>query len=299
MTPAPFGTVLTAMATAFHEDGSVDLDGTARIAEHLVGTRPRRGRGLRHHRRVADHHRRRGRPSSCGPSWTPSATAPRSSRASAPTPPPTPSSWPARPRRSAPTACCWSRPTTTSPPRPASCTTSGSVAEATDLPVMLYDVPGRTGTTIAPETYARAAEWDTVVAVKDAVGDYARGVRIMRDTGLCVLLRRRRRQPRLARPRRGAASSRSSATRAATSSGQLVDQFRAGDHAAALATYTCDPARPSTPSWASPTTARPPPRRPSSCSACSTTATSAARSSPWTTTRSRRSAPAWPPSHLI
>ena len=33
---APFGRLLTAMATAFHEDGSVDLDGTARIAAHLV-----------------------------------------------------------------------------------------------------------------------------------------------------------------------------------------------------------------------------------------------------------------------
>ena len=32
----PFGRLLTAMATAFHEDGSVDLDATARIAAHLV-----------------------------------------------------------------------------------------------------------------------------------------------------------------------------------------------------------------------------------------------------------------------
>src|SRR3954470_3608714 len=36
--PAPFGRMLTAMATAFHDDGSVDLDGTARIAAHLVDT---------------------------------------------------------------------------------------------------------------------------------------------------------------------------------------------------------------------------------------------------------------------
>ena len=33
---APFGRLLTAMATSFHDDGSVDLDGTARIAAHLV-----------------------------------------------------------------------------------------------------------------------------------------------------------------------------------------------------------------------------------------------------------------------
>src|SRR6478735_3881420 len=35
-TAAPFGRVLTAMATAFHDDGSVDLESTARIAAHLV-----------------------------------------------------------------------------------------------------------------------------------------------------------------------------------------------------------------------------------------------------------------------
>src|SRR3954447_10205652 len=33
---APFGRLLTAMATAFKDDGSVDLQGTARIAQHLV-----------------------------------------------------------------------------------------------------------------------------------------------------------------------------------------------------------------------------------------------------------------------
>ena len=59
------------------------------------------------------------------------------------------------------------------------------VAQATDVPVMLYDVPGRTGTTIALETYAAAKELDTVVAVKDAVGDFARGVRLI-DLGYAV-----------------------------------------------------------------------------------------------------------------
>ena len=54
-----------------------------------------------------------------------------------------------------------------------------TVAEATGVPVMLYDVPGRTGTQIALETFAAAKRIDTVVAVKDAVGDFARGVRLM------------------------------------------------------------------------------------------------------------------------
>jgi 4-hydroxy-tetrahydrodipicolinate synthase len=43
---------------------------------------------------------------------------------------------------------------------------------------MLYDVPSRTGTQIAMETYEAAIAWDSVVAVKDAVGDFARGVRL-------------------------------------------------------------------------------------------------------------------------
>ena len=59
-----------------------------------------------------------------------------------------------------------------------------AVADASGLPVMLYDIPGRTGIAIAEDTYRRIAAHDRVVAVKDAVGDLARGVRIMADTGL-------------------------------------------------------------------------------------------------------------------
>jgi 4-hydroxy-tetrahydrodipicolinate synthase len=52
------------------------------------------------------------------------------------------------------------------------------VVGATGTPVVLYDVPGRTGTQISLETYRRI-KGDTVVAVKDAVGDFARGVRLL------------------------------------------------------------------------------------------------------------------------
>jgi len=45
-------------------------------------------------------------------------------------------------------------------------------AAATDLPVVVYDVPGRTGRKIASETIARlAADVDNIVALKDAAGD--------------------------------------------------------------------------------------------------------------------------------
>lgn len=60
------------------------------------------------------------------------------------------------------------------------------VAQATQLPVMLYDVPGRTGMRIGWETYQQAAAIDNVVAVKEAVGDLVQGVRLMRDLGLAL-----------------------------------------------------------------------------------------------------------------
>jgi len=61
-----------------------------------------------------------------------------------------------------------------------------AVADASGLPVMLYDIPSRTGIPIAEQTYARVAGHERIVAVKDAVGDLYRGVRIMADTGLAV-----------------------------------------------------------------------------------------------------------------
>lgn len=61
-----------------------------------------------------------------------------------------------------------------------------AVAEVTDLPVMLYDVPGRTGLRIGWSTYEQAAGIDNVVAVKEAVGDLPQGVRLIRDLGLSL-----------------------------------------------------------------------------------------------------------------
>ncbi|USK35746.1 4-hydroxy-tetrahydrodipicolinate synthase [Bacillus sp. F19] len=46
-----------------------------------------------------------------------------------------------------------------------------TIAEATELPVMIYNVPGRTAISISPDTIARLAELPNVVAVKEASGD--------------------------------------------------------------------------------------------------------------------------------
>jgi 4-hydroxy-tetrahydrodipicolinate synthase len=59
-----------------------------------------------------------------------------------------------------------------------------TVADATGLPVMLYDIPGRTATPIATETFLRLAEHDRIVAVKDAKGDIAASAWVLRDTEL-------------------------------------------------------------------------------------------------------------------
>ncbi|MCF6096239.1 4-hydroxy-tetrahydrodipicolinate synthase [Thermovorax subterraneus] len=45
------------------------------------------------------------------------------------------------------------------------------IAESVDIPVMLYDVPGRTAVTIEPETLKRLSEVKNIVAVKDAGGN--------------------------------------------------------------------------------------------------------------------------------
>lgn len=59
-----------------------------------------------------------------------------------------------------------------------------AVADATSLPSMLYDIPGRTGTKISAETLARAAEHPRIVAVKDATGDVFAASQVIAQTGL-------------------------------------------------------------------------------------------------------------------
>jgi 4-hydroxy-tetrahydrodipicolinate synthase len=49
-----------------------------------------------------------------------------------------------------------------------------AIAEAVDIPIVLYNVPSRTVTDISVETMARLAEIPSVVAVKDATGNLAR-----------------------------------------------------------------------------------------------------------------------------
>lgn len=56
-----------------------------------------------------------------------------------------------------------------------------AVAKAVKLPIIVYNVPGRTGSNIAPATIARlAADFDNIVAVKEAAGNVAQTAELYR-----------------------------------------------------------------------------------------------------------------------
>jgi 4-hydroxy-tetrahydrodipicolinate synthase len=183
LAPAPFGRVLTAMVTAFTDDGSLDLDATARVATHLVehghdglvvtgttGESPtvsiaESGQVLR---AVLDAVGDRATVlAGIGTNVTSHSVelAEQAFKIGA-------------------DGLLLVTPYYNRPSQEGVAAHFEAVARASELPIMLYDIPGRTGTIIAEETYDRIAENDRFVAVKDAVGDLCRGVRIMERTGL-------------------------------------------------------------------------------------------------------------------
>jgi 4-hydroxy-tetrahydrodipicolinate synthase len=60
------------------------------------------------------------------------------------------------------------------------------VADATELPAILYDIPGRTGVKLSAETLARCAEHPRIVAVKEASGDLYAGSWLLHSTDLAL-----------------------------------------------------------------------------------------------------------------
>jgi 4-hydroxy-tetrahydrodipicolinate synthase len=61
------------------------------------------------------------------------------------------------------------------------------VARGTRLPLVLYNVPGRTGLKMSPQTIARLAELDSVVAVKEACGSVDQVSEILGECDVTVL----------------------------------------------------------------------------------------------------------------
>ena len=58
------------------------------------------------------------------------------------------------------------------------------IADSTELPIMVYDIPGRTGTPIETDTMIALAAHERIIAVKDAKGDLAASARVIAETEL-------------------------------------------------------------------------------------------------------------------
>lgn len=57
-----------------------------------------------------------------------------------------------------------------------------AIAKATDLPLIIYNIPGRTGRNIDPDTIIKLSDIDTIVGLKDASGDITQTMKIIEGT---------------------------------------------------------------------------------------------------------------------
>ena len=179
----PFGALLTAMVTPMTDEGAVDLDAAARLAVHLVDsgndglvvngttgeaptTSDREKTDLV--RVVADAVRGRAVVLAGAGSYdTRHAVAMAQQAAGA-----------------GADGLLAVTPYYSRPSQAGAVAHLSAVADATDLPVMLYDVPVRTGMRLTPDSLRRLAEHRRIAAVKDATGDPAAAVALIPETGL-------------------------------------------------------------------------------------------------------------------
>ncbi|HWB68198.1 MAG TPA: 4-hydroxy-tetrahydrodipicolinate synthase [Mycobacteriales bacterium] len=183
MTTAPFGRLLTAMVTPFTADGGLDLDGAQRLASHLVDagndglvisgttgespttTDAEKERLLRAVvEAVGD---RAHVVAGVGTNDTRHTVdlAREAEKAGA-------------------SGLLVVTPYYSKPPQAGLVQHFRAIADATDLPVMLYDIPGRTGQAIATESLIQLAQHPRIVAVKDAKDDVEATSRVLVATDL-------------------------------------------------------------------------------------------------------------------
>ena len=62
-----------------------------------------------------------------------------------------------------------------------------AIAEACDIPLVIYNIPGRTGRNVEPETVERLAKFDNIVAIKEAAGSLDQTSELVLRTNLTVL----------------------------------------------------------------------------------------------------------------
>jgi 4-hydroxy-tetrahydrodipicolinate synthase len=180
---APFGRVLTAMVTPFRSDLSLDLDAVQQLATYLVdqgndglvvnGTTGESPTTTDHEqelvvRAVVDAVGDRAMVVA-GASSNDTVHAIERARLAA---------------KAGAHALLVVSPYYNRPPQEGVLTHLTMVADSTELPVMLYDIPGRTGVAIDVETMVRAAEHEKIVAVKDAKADLEASSWVMARTDL-------------------------------------------------------------------------------------------------------------------
>jgi 4-hydroxy-tetrahydrodipicolinate synthase len=181
--PAAFGRVLTAMVTPFTEDGGLDLVAAARLAGHLVDqgcdglvvsgttgesptTTPREQDDLL--RAVLEAVGDRARVVA-GVGTNDTAHTVELAQAA---------------EKTGAHGLLVVTPYYSKPPQEGLLAHFRATADAVGLPLMLYDIPGRTGTPIQADTLARLAEHPRILAVKDAKGDLFQGAQVMAASDL-------------------------------------------------------------------------------------------------------------------
>lgn len=179
----PFGRLLTAMVTPMHEDGSLDLDGAQKLADHLVrhghdgvlvnGTTGESAtttdeENVATVRAVVEAVGDRAKVmAGVGTNDTAHSVAAAKAMVAV-----------------GADAALVVTPYYNKPPQAGIVEHVRAVAEAADVPVMLYDIPGRTGTALAADTLLRLAEIPQVKAVKDAKADLYASSKVMAQTDL-------------------------------------------------------------------------------------------------------------------
>ena len=182
-TNAPFGRVLTAMATPFHQDGSLDLDGAAALATHLVdrgcdglvisgttGQSPTTSDAEKDQllRGVLDAVGDRATIVAGVGTYDTHHTVELAHQA----------------EKAGADGVLVVTPYYSKPTQEGLFQHFRAAADATGLPVMLYDIPPRSVVPIAPDTMRRLAEHDRIVAVKDATGNVFQASESIAATGL-------------------------------------------------------------------------------------------------------------------
>jgi 4-hydroxy-tetrahydrodipicolinate synthase len=185
LTPAaPFGRMLTAMITPMTADGAVDYDGAARLADHLVTEMRNDGLVISgttgESPTTTDAEKEqllRAVIGAVGDRATVIAGVGTNDTAHT-------CALARQAERAGVGALLVVTPYYSKPPQSGLHAHFTKVADSTGLPVVLYDIPGRTGTAIATETLVRLADHPRIVAVKDAKGDVGASSEVMARTDL-------------------------------------------------------------------------------------------------------------------